>query len=122
MKDYFFLSHDIQQLCDELIDLGFVFDYRLDDDDFGLFFADHSLAVIGDCYGFRFSTEDHVVLNACIKDAVFSFCLESKAYSDPVLKDFADHPDKLFLAAKARFKAVIKAQKAVKPKQLCLLA
>lgn len=120
MKDYFFLPHHIQELCDEIVDLGFAYIERLDPDEFGLF--SQGLTVFGDCYGFRFSTENGVVMDACIKDAVFSFCLEPKAYDDPILKDFAANPEKLFLAAKARLKAVVKSQKARKPKQLSLIA
>lgn len=120
MKPYFFLPYDIQQLCDVLIELGFCFSHREDPDDYGLF--SHGLTVIGDCYGFRFSTENGVIMNACIKDAEFSFCLEPNAYDDETLRDFAANPEKLFLDAKSRFKAVVKTQRAKKPKQLSLFA
>jgi hypothetical protein len=120
MKPYFFLPYEIQQLCDVLIELGFCFSHRADPDDYGLF--SHGLTVIGDCYGFRFSTENGVIMNACIKDAEFSFCLEPKGYDDPILRDFAANPEKLFLEAKSRLKAVVKTQRAKKPKQLSLIA
>ncbi len=119
MKDYFFLNSHQIELCDALIDLGFVFAYRLDPDE-GLF--SRGIKVIGDCYGFRFSTENGVIMNAGIKDALFSFCLEPEAYNNQTLQSFAANPEGLFLAAKSILKAVVKKQRQTKPIQLSLIA
>lgn len=118
MKGYWYLPQDLRQQAECLIEIGFAYIYRLDPEE-GLFSS--GLKIVGDCYGWRFSQENSVVMDACIKDAVFSICLERKAYSDPEMQELVSDPQKVFLKAKSALKQVIKTQKATRPKQLSLI-
>lgn len=119
MNDYWYLPYDLRQQADALIEMGFAYIYRADPEE--LLFSS-GLTIVGDCYGWRFTKENSVVMDATIKDAVFSMCLEKKAYDDPEMRDLVSYPQKVFLKAKSVLKQVIRNQKAEKPKQLSLIA
>lgn len=119
MKDYWYLPLDLREQADALVAIGFSYVYRVDPEE--LIFSS-GLKVVGDCYGWRFSQENSVVMDACIKDAVFSMCLEKKAYNDAEMRDLVSDPQNVFLKAKSALKQVVRSQKAQKPKQLALLA
>ncbi|PZU92571.1 MAG: hypothetical protein DCE90_17980 [Pseudanabaena sp.] len=118
MCDYWYLPFELREQAKSLELMGFAYIERIDPED--LFYST-GLTFVGVCYGWKFTQENGVIMHAAIKDAVFSMCLEGKAYEDRDMKELVSDPKNVFSRAKATLKGIVKKQAAKKPRQLSLI-